>query len=74
MDTCCQLACKGLGYTLSFMTEEQLKNLGVHSLLLKDGEGMPLVRETWFVYDGRRAKPDYVTAFIGFVEERYSIQ
>lgn len=74
VDTCCQLACKGLGYTLSFMTEEQLKNLGVHSLLLKDGEGMPLVRETWFVYDGRRAKPDYVTAFIGFVEERYSIQ
>ena len=56
------------------MTEEQLKNLGVHSLLLKDADGRPLVRETWFVYDGRRAKPDYVTAFIGFVEERYSIQ
>lgn len=74
VDTCCQLACRGLGYTLSFMTEEQLKNLGVHSLLLKDADSSPLVRETWFVYDGRRAKPDYVTAFIGFVEERYSIQ
>lgn len=74
VNTCWQMAKKGLGYTMCFMSEGQLAELEIHALPLCGEDGRPLVRETWFVYDGQRAKPDYVLAFIRFVTEHFTIQ
>lgn len=69
-DTCWQMVKRGLGYTLSFLSEETIEQLGVHSIPLVFANGTPLVRNTWFLYPRDFSRPVYVNDFIDIVEHK----
>lgn len=74
VDTCLRLAQNGLGYTLGFLAEEQLKEMEMHCVPILGGDGSYLERETWFIYNEQRPRPEYVDAFIQYVVEHYAIE
>lgn len=74
VDICWRLVSRGIGYTLSFLQEKQLEELGLFYIPLLHPDGSPIERNTWFAYDGHRVRPDYVTDFIRYVEGHYSME
>ncbi len=74
VDICWRLVSRGIGYTLSFLQEYQLQELGMFYLPMLHPDGSHIERNTWFVYDGHKAAPDYVTDFIRHIEGHYAIE
>lgn len=69
-DTCWQMVKRGLGYTVSFLSDETIEQLGVYALPLSFADGTPMIRNTWFLYSKDSSRPEYVTDFINIVEEK----
>ena len=69
-DTCWQMVKRGLGYTVSFLSDKTIRQLGVHAIPLSFADGTPMVRNTWFLYSKDFSHPEYVDDFIHIVEKR----
>ena len=69
-DTCWQMVKRGLGYTVSFLSEETIKELGVHFIPLSFADGSPIMRNTWFLYPIDTSRPEFVNNFIDIVENK----
>lgn len=74
VDICWRLVSRGIGYTLSFLQEKQLQELGLFYIPMLHPDGRPIERNTWFVYDGHKPRPDYVTDFIQHIKDHFSIE
>lgn len=70
IDSACQMAKQGMGYTITFLTPEQADELGICKYPLVDKAGKPVKRTTYFLYQEEDNQPDYIRAFIEMVLER----
>lgn len=70
IDNAWNMAKQGLGYTISFLTQEQMKDIGLHVYPMKDTDGSPVMRSTYFLYQDQEEHPEYIRAFIKMILEQ----
>lgn len=70
IDNAWNMAKQRLGYTISFLTQEQMKNIGLHVYPMKDTDGSPVMRSTYFLYQDQEEQPEYIRAFIKMILEQ----
>ena len=70
LDSAWTLVSQGLGYTISFLDSEQEKALKLWKYPIKNKDGSPVKRSTYFLYKDLENQPDFVRAFIHMIQER----
>ena len=67
IDNAWNMARQGLGYTISFLTQAQMENMGLYVYPMKDANGSPVMRSTYFLYRDQEEQPEYIRAFIKMI-------
>ena len=70
IDFAWKLVEKGFGYTICFLPDRLAKRMKLSLVPLKNKDGTPLTRNTWFIYPKEKLKEPAIKTFVDFVEEQ----
>ncbi|MGN0266675.1 MAG: LysR family transcriptional regulator [Lachnospiraceae bacterium] len=70
IDVALQLVHKGLGYTICFLPDNFVNEYNLCLTPLKNKEGKPVTRNTWFIYSKDKRTTRVLEDFIQYIEHR----